>query len=167
MTMQRSRLVGRIMVVALTAIALVAPVAPALAAPDRQPNAPVTAQDFYQRGVVRALLGDDPRGAIADFDEALRRDPDEASVYHHRANARAQIGDLQGAIQDFTTAMQLEPALADNYAGRGRARTRIGDVQGALADLERAADMYLAQGDRLARLRYQQAAAEAGWLRRQ
>jgi tetratricopeptide (TPR) repeat protein len=167
MTMEMPRLLGRIIVVALTAIALVAPVAPALASPDRQLDPPVTAQDFYQRGVLRALLADNPRGAIAEFDEALRLDPGEASVYHHRANARVQTGDLQGAIQDFTTAMRLEPALADNYAGRGRARTRLGDTQGALADLQRAADMYLAQGDRLSRLRYQQAAAEVGWLRQQ
>jgi serine protease Do len=49
----------------------------------------------------------DFRGAIADFDQALRIQPDYAAAYYNRGIARSALGDKQGAIADLKTAARL------------------------------------------------------------
>ncbi|MFS8118818.1 MAG: tetratricopeptide repeat protein, partial [Microcoleus sp.] len=45
--------------------------------------------------------------AIADFNEALRINPNYALAYANRGNIRAKLGDKEAAIQDFQKAADL------------------------------------------------------------
>jgi Tfp pilus assembly protein PilF len=49
--------------------------------------------------------------AIADFDEAIRRDPKDAKVYDHRAMAYRTKGDVSRAEADHAEAVRLDPNL--------------------------------------------------------
>ena len=42
-----------------------------------------------------------PEAAIADYDEAIKIEPDETAGYHHRARARRRLDDLAGARADW------------------------------------------------------------------
>src|SRR5262249_15605097 len=72
---------------------------------------------FHNRGNAY-LTNNDHDHAIADFSEAIRRDPDYASAYHGRGLARRNKGALDLAIEDFDRALRLRPDGAAAYASR-------------------------------------------------
>ncbi|HEY7062542.1 MAG TPA: tetratricopeptide repeat protein [Chloroflexota bacterium] len=120
-----------------------------------QPAGP-TPTTFYDQGLQRMQQGDF-RGALADFDAAVRADPGWADAYVQRAAARLNSGDAPGAIADYTEALQrglLDRAkIALVYHNRGYVRAQQGDVAGAIADYSEAmrflphwADVYFHRG---------------------
>ncbi len=93
---------------------------------------------YNDRGNERAAAGDH-QGAIADFTEAIKLQPNYFEAYNNRGNVRFVIGDKQSALADFDRAMQLNPQpTADDYKNRGGIRWSLGDKTGALADFDRA-----------------------------
>lgn len=90
-----------------------------------------------RRGLAWYARGDYGK-AIADFDEAIRLDPTNASHYNNRAAARLGKGEDERAIADFTEAIRLDPSNAAAYYGRGLARHSRRDLDGAIADDDRA-----------------------------
>lgn len=91
------------------------------------------AEAYNNRGVVRKERGDFD-GALADFREALRLDPENARAYYNRAHAKHNRGKLEGAVADYTEALRIAPEFVAAYGGRGNARWQRGDLDGALAD---------------------------------
>jgi tetratricopeptide (TPR) repeat protein len=87
------------------------------------------------RGTVRYTLVD-KKGAIADYSEAIRINPNSALSYYNRGIARSDLGDKKGAIADFDQAIRLNPNFADIYNNRGIARAALGDKKGAIADFD-------------------------------
>ena len=54
----------------------------------------------------------DPDRAIADYDAAIRSDPQNAAAYFHRANAWGVKKDYDRAIADYDASMRIEPNRA-------------------------------------------------------
>jgi tetratricopeptide (TPR) repeat protein len=97
---------------------------------------PEYVEAFNNRGVDRTARGD-LDGAISDFDEAIRLDPD-ADAFYNRAIARTAKGDLDGAISDYDEAIRLKPDYAQAFYNRALARTAKGDLDGAISDYDEA-----------------------------
>jgi tetratricopeptide (TPR) repeat protein len=76
----------------------------------------------------------DNQGAIADYNEAIRLNPNDAVAYYNRGNAKSDLGDNQGAIADYNEAIRLNPNDAEAYYNRGVVKSDLGDNQGAIAD---------------------------------
>ena len=68
----------------------------------------------YNAGV---QLSDDGRWeeAMAEYDEAIRLDPQLALAYNNRGVAYKNLGKHQRAIEDFDAAIRLDPQLAMAY----------------------------------------------------
>jgi tetratricopeptide (TPR) repeat protein len=96
-----------------------------------------TAQDYLNRGYQRKGKKDF-QGAISDFTEAIRLDPQNARAYNERWLVRYQhTGDFQKAIADQTTIIRLNISNSSNalaYERRGNTRLKIEDFQGAIDD---------------------------------
>jgi tetratricopeptide (TPR) repeat protein/S1-C subfamily serine protease len=88
---------------------------------------------YYNRGNVRYDLGDKP-GAIDDFNQAIKINPNLAQAYYNRGNVRYDLGDKPGAIDDYTLAIKINPNLAQAYYNRGIVRYELGDKPGAIDD---------------------------------
>lgn len=76
--------------------------------------------------------------AIANYSEAIRRDPGFLLAYLNRGNAYSAKGDYDRAIADYTKTIQIDPDYAYAYAERGAAYRRKGDNDTAIADLSEA-----------------------------
>lgn len=100
-------------------------------------NHPQTATDYYARGIYRQAQGD-KIGAIADYTEAIRLNPNYSEAFFHRGNTRYRYGDKNGAIADYTEAIRINPNYAKAYFSRGHARYTQGDFPAAIADLTEA-----------------------------
>jgi tetratricopeptide (TPR) repeat protein/S1-C subfamily serine protease len=92
---------------------------------------------YYNRGNVRNELGDKP-GAIDDYTQAIKINPNLAQAYYNRGNVRNDLGDKQGAIDDYNQAIKINPNYADAYYNRGIVRDELGDKQGAIDDYTQA-----------------------------
>jgi len=80
---------------------------------------PKTAGAFCDRGILFSSRGEYEM-AIADFNEAIRINPNFWSAYHNRGWAYFNI-DADLALEDFTQAIRLDPNNTWSYHGRGAA----------------------------------------------
>jgi tetratricopeptide (TPR) repeat protein len=99
--------------------------------------AQMTAEDLFKRALEKQNRGDN-KGAIADYDQAIKLKSDYADAYYGRGLARYNLSDKHGAIADYDQAIKLKSDYADVYYGRGLARSDLGDKHGAIADYDQA-----------------------------
>jgi len=92
----------------------------------------LTAAEHFSSGCDRYEKRDYD-GAIADYNEAIRLDPNYAA-YNNRGLARYDKKDYDGAIADYYEAIRLNPNYAAAYNNRGLARYDKGDYDSAIAD---------------------------------
>ncbi len=92
---------------------------------------------YFHRGINLHTSGD-IKGAIEEYNQALKLLPDFAEVYYKRGISRYKLGDLKGAILDYNQAIRLNPNYAGVYNHRGFTRHDLGDFPGAIRDFNQA-----------------------------
>ena len=75
---------------------------------------------YNNRGFARADKKEYDK-AIADFSEAIRLDPKDATAYYNRGIAWAGKNEYDKAIADYSEAIRLDPKDASAYINRGAA----------------------------------------------
>jgi len=96
---------------------------------------------FVNRGILRVRAGLTVDG-LADFDEAIRRDPSVAEAWFNRGVALMRTAGPERALPAFEEAVARgthPPALA--YFGRGAAHEALGNLRAAYADYRRASEL--------------------------
>ncbi len=76
--------------------------------------------------------------AIADYNQAIQGDPQDAVAYFKRAFVYMTKGDDDQATADLTQAIQLNPAFAEAYFRRAFVYMTKGNNNDAIDDLTRA-----------------------------
>ena len=107
----------------------------------------------------------DYKGAIVDYNEAIRRIVDykgdirnnpTSLAFFVRADAKKVLKDYQGAIADYNEAIRLDPTAALAHEYRGDTKMLLKDRQSGLTDFQAAANLYQQQGIKNSYLRMQQ-----------
>jgi lipoprotein NlpI len=100
--------------------------------------------DYVSRGNAHADHQDYDL-AIADYGEALRRNPTRAVVYYDRAAAYRMKRDYDRAIADYDRAIALDPRYEEAFVNRGVAYAGKGDTDRAISEFTTA--LMLDSGD--------------------
>ena len=66
----------------------------------------MSAADYNNRGIAKSDSGD-RQGAISDFNQAIRINPNYATAYYNRGVVKSQLGDRQGSLVDFREASRI------------------------------------------------------------
>jgi tetratricopeptide (TPR) repeat protein len=90
------------------------------------------------RGGVTLADAGDHHGAIAAYNEVVRREPQNAEAIYLRGTARDRLGDRTGAMSDYDAALRLNPALLPAYVARAAAHTALGNHRAAATDYDTA-----------------------------
>jgi len=72
--------------------------------------------------------------AVAQFSDAINKNPDLAIAYLSRGNAELALRNYDAAETDYNSALSHDPKLASAYLARGTARWLLGDLSNAEAD---------------------------------
>ena len=105
------------------------------------------AEDLFNRGLAKSEAGDIP-GAIADYTEAIRLNPNYTKAYNKRGIIRGRnLKDYPAAKADFDRAIEINPNYGDAYYNRARVREFLEDKDGAIADYQKAAELYQKDGN--------------------
>lgn len=71
-------------------------------------DVPIDALDKFRKGEEK-LQKDDFKGAITQFDEAIKFYPAFAAAYHEKGSAQLKDKDLDGALASFVKAIEIKP----------------------------------------------------------
>ncbi len=110
------------------------------------------ANPYFKQGLEK-YNNKDFSGAIEDYNQAIKINPNYADAYFKRGLTRYKLGDKQAAIADYNQAININPNYAEAYINRGAVRYELGDKQAAIADYNQAininpnfADAYFNRG---------------------
>src|SRR5205807_7648112 len=96
------------------------------------------ALNLFRRAMAEQGLGQTDR-ALADYNEAIRLDPQNQVAYLGRGSLLARRArNYRRAIDDFNRALQIEPRNVTALLARGAAQSQLGEFGPALADLDEA-----------------------------
>jgi tetratricopeptide (TPR) repeat protein len=95
---------------------------------------------YAARGFSYCKLGEYEK-AIADFDEAIRLDPEYFTAYNRRGNLYIVLGDYDRAIEDLNESIRINPQNPEAYAFRALAYTYLYMDEKAQQDMDTAVDL--------------------------
>ena len=76
--------------------------------------------------------------AVADFDEAIRLNPNSAVALHNRCWARIAIGQWTDALSDCNESLRIHPGNASTLGTRGLVYLKAGAFDKAIVDYDAA-----------------------------
>ncbi|MEH2195733.1 MAG: tetratricopeptide repeat protein [Nostoc sp.] len=100
-------------------------------------NSQMNAENFFNRGNDKREKKD-YQGAIEDYSQTIKINPNYVDAYNYRGVARSALGDNKGAIEDYNQAIKINPNYYKAYNNRGIARSALGDKNGAIEDYNQA-----------------------------
>jgi lipoprotein NlpI len=92
---------------------------------------------FIDRGTAYQVTKDRD-GALADYSQAIRLNPEAAVAFYDRGLIYADKGDFDRAIADYSQAIRIDPKFASAFSDLGDAYRRKGDLDRAIADYSEA-----------------------------
>ena len=107
---------------------------------DAPAKTPDTADEYFQRGLKSAQLGQ-PDRAAADFEEAAWLDPDNATIQFNLGTAYLSMGMFEQALVNFDRTLALQPDMSDALGNRAVAHTALSQDDRAAADIARAIEL--------------------------
>lgn len=105
-------------------------------------SSPELAEAYYQRGLVLFDLGD-RQGAFADYNEAIKLNPEAIDVYIARSITNLAISDVNSAQTDIAQALAINSQSAIAHQLLGLTYKLQNQVEKAIAAYKQAAHLFL------------------------
>lgn len=95
-----------------------------------------TSQEHFQNGISKHKK-EDFRGAIKDYDKAIKADKTNIDAYFNRGNCELALKDYQSALNDFNKSIELDPNFVKAYYSRATVYVSQEKYVEALPDLDK------------------------------
>lgn len=96
----------------------------------------------FRYNLARALQDTgDLRGALSEFDEAIKLDRSDTRALMFRSVVRHDLGDRDGALQDMEECLRLQPDNPRLWLARASLRLDLGERGAAASDLKKALEL--------------------------
>ena len=95
---------------------------------------------YLDKGNLKADLNDFV-GAIEDYTNAIRINPQLAIAFNNRGTAKGNLNDHFGAIEDYTKAIEINPQFGTSYSSRGSSKFNINNFLEAIEDFTKAIEI--------------------------
>jgi len=104
------------------------------------------AEAYFKRGYNKYFHLKDYAGALADFNNAVKFNPEDLEIYLHRASTKGYLNDVEGEMSDFSKIIELfykknpndreddESSCKWAYNGRAFMKRKLLDFDGAMND---------------------------------
>ncbi len=103
---------------------------------------------YFSRAVIYRSIGK-PQEAIADVDESIARQPNNAKAYFLKAQCMEELGNAPGAIDNYSRAIAIDDKDPQSFIHRGMAYGRTKQNGPALSDMDRAVSLAPTSGEAL------------------
>ena len=94
-----------------------------------------SAESYFERGCVRSNQAQ-IKGAIDDYNQAIKLNPKFANAYLHRGYVWQSLGNSEDAINDFKIAVELDPKLTEAASGVSMMKKPEAPKQNWIAELK-------------------------------
>ena len=92
------------------------------------------------QGISNQLIAGQTR---ADFDDAIRLNPNNPYLYYNRGNMHASRKEYSQAIDDYSKAIEMDGRMAEAWYNRGIARVKSQNKTQGISDLSKAGELGL------------------------
>lgn len=99
---------------------------------------PMSQSEALLRSGYEKYRAGDYQGAIADYDESIDLDDQNADAFNERGLAKYGLQNYQAALSDYDQALTLDDRHANAYGNRGLTKHALRDYQGAVEDYNQA-----------------------------
>ncbi|KAI9131397.1 serine/threonine-protein kinase [Acaryochloris sp. CCMEE 5410] len=99
---------------------------------------PMSQSEALLRSGYEKYRAKDYEGAIADYDESIDLDDQNADAFNERGLAKYGLQNYQAALSDYDQALTLDDRHANAYGNRGLTKHALRDYQGAVEDYNQA-----------------------------
>jgi len=99
---------------------------------EKNENVPIA---WYNRGNAKSDTANF-KGAIEDYDQAIKIFPLYFNAFINRANAKTKVNDFVGAVEDLNFVISRDSTFVNAYINRAMARRSLQDYKGALDDYQ-------------------------------
>ena len=96
--------------------------------------------EYVEKGKAKEEL-EDYKGAISDYNLAIKTDSTSETAYYLRGYSKAMLEDHSGAIEDHTKAIEIDPDFANAYYRRGYSKYLLGYSETACIDWKKATNL--------------------------
>jgi stress-induced-phosphoprotein 1 len=96
---------------------------------------PVKAEEHRQAGN-KLFEGGDYPGAVKEYTEGLKRDPNSKAIYSNRCAAYIKLMEWNYGLKDAEKALQIDPAFVKAYARKGTIHHFMKEYHKALATFD-------------------------------
>jgi tetratricopeptide (TPR) repeat protein len=100
----------------------------------------ISTSELYTRGLNKSNQGD-CKGALADYNQALRQDPNYTLALIERAYCRTEVAEYKGAIEDLDKYIRVNSNDSRAHANRGLNHANLGNYELAIADYNKAIEI--------------------------
>jgi tetratricopeptide (TPR) repeat protein len=112
--------------------------APVVAGREQAPGPVTKDASFYKERGIAAYRSGDFLGAIGNFDEAIRLNPNDAQSHNIRGNVWDELSVFERALADYDAAIRIDSNNPAVFHDRAILWQRKGALDKALVDLDRA-----------------------------
>lgn len=114
---------------------------------DLHPDYEEIGEIYYDSDKIKSHKLKDNEGVLEDYNQAIKLQPANASIYFSRAILKKEMDDTDGAFEDYDKSIELNPSNAETFFSRALLYMSLETYSEAIIDLDTVIELGLSDED--------------------